>query len=49
MSGHKRTQFNGEWMCESVTETLDGNGHLLSGRFATPKVKVGEIPSLVLT
>lgn len=46
LSGHHRSQFNGEWMCESVTETLDANGHLLSGRFVAPKTKVGEIPSL---
>ncbi|WP_158117233.1 phage late control D family protein [Vibrio cincinnatiensis] len=46
LSGHHRPQFNGEWMCESVTETLDDNGHMLSGHFVAPKVKVGEIPSL---
>lgn len=37
LSGHLRPQFNGEWMCESVTETLDDGGHVLSGVFVVPK------------
>lgn len=47
ISGHMRSQFNSEWMCESVTETLDENGHVQSARFVVPKQKVGSIPSLI--
>ncbi|KDM91388.1 phage late control D family protein [Photobacterium galatheae] len=46
LSGHLRPQFNGAWMCESVTETLDQDGHVQSASFVVPKGKLIEIPRL---
>lgn len=46
LSGHMREQFNAQWMCERVTETLDESGHLQSAQFVVLKQKVGSIPAL---
>ncbi|KFA98770.1 phage late control D family protein [Vibrio sp. ER1A] len=46
LSGHHRAQFNGEWMCESLSETLDESGHVMSGTFVAPKRNIDEIPRL---
>ncbi|MBD0786712.1 hypothetical protein HUO09_10160 [Vibrio sp. Y2-5] len=46
LSGHTRKEFNTYWMCQSVREVLDENGHVLSGEFVIPKQDVGDIPIL---
>ncbi|MEI8634703.1 contractile injection system protein, VgrG/Pvc8 family [Vibrio sp. PP-XX7] len=37
LSGYHRTEFNIEWMCDRVTETISENGHTVSGSFVVPK------------
>ncbi|MES1384126.1 hypothetical protein ABUU23_20260, partial [Vibrio cholerae] len=37
VSGHKRSEFNTQWMCSKVTEVLSEAGHTLSGEFVPPK------------
>ncbi|SIO94673.1 phage late control D family protein [Vibrio spartinae] len=44
LSGHYREEFNTEWMCDSVTETIGDGGHTLSGGFVVPKGEI--IPHL---
>ncbi len=46
LSGHTRKEFNTYWMCQSVREVIDENGHVLSGEFVIPKQDVGDIPRL---
>ncbi|EGR1449012.1 hypothetical protein D7170_01845 [Vibrio cholerae] len=47
VSGHKRPEFNTQWMCSKVTEVLSEAGHTLSGEFVIPKQAAGSVPHLV--
>lgn len=46
VSGHKRPEFNTQWMCSKVTEVLSEAGHTLSGEFVIPKQNSNELPHL---
>lgn len=47
VSGHHRSQFNGAWMVDSMTETQDQNGWVQSLKAVVPKANSAKVPNLI--